>query len=81
MNLTHLEVRLLEFEQAHPRNTGLKSDAIVHRLGMSPSRYYQQLRRLARTPAARERYPAVVARVERAQTRMRQTRDAYERLR
>lgn len=79
MTLTHLEVRLLEFEEAHPRHTGLKVDLIVHRLGMSPSRYYDQLRRLARDPRVRDRYPRIAARIERAEDRRRRTRAALER--
>ena len=63
--LTHADIRLLEFEDAHPRRTGLKNDAILHRLGMSPARYYQRLDQLARQPAVADRYPRIADRFAR----------------
>jgi len=69
--LTHADIRLLEFEDTHPRRTGLKNDAIIHRLGMSPARYYQRLDALVRQPAVADRYPRLADRVGRA-TRRRQ---------
>ena len=53
--LTHADIQLLEFEDTHPRRTGLKNDAIIHRLGMSPARYYQRLETLARQQAVIDR--------------------------
>jgi Protein of unknown function (DUF3263) len=78
--LTHDDVRLLEFEEAHPRFTDLKADAIVHRLGMSPSRYYQRLSHLAKQRDAMERYPGVCSRVNRREERRREQHDRTRRL-
>ena len=72
--LTHADIRLLEFEDAHPRRTGLKNDAILHRLGMSPARYYQRLDQLARQPAVADRYPRLADRVARRATQREQER-------
>jgi hypothetical protein len=69
--LTHADIRLLEFEDTHPRRTGLKNDAILHRLGMSPTRYYQRLDQLAGQQAVIDRYPRLADRIGRA-TRRRQ---------
>ena len=79
--LTHADIRLLEFEDTHPRRTGLKNDAIIHRLGMSPAVYYQRLDHLARQQAVMDRYPRLAARVERAAERRREERAAFARYR
>ncbi|MFD1720059.1 DUF3263 domain-containing protein [Amnibacterium endophyticum] len=63
--LTHADIRLLEFEDAHPRHTGLKTDAIRMRLGMTTSRYYQRLQVLAARPEVEDRWPRVARRVQR----------------
>jgi hypothetical protein len=63
--LTHADIRLLEFEDTHPRRTGLKNDAILHRLGMSPARYYQRLDQLARQQAVQDRWPRLADRIGR----------------
>jgi hypothetical protein len=75
--LTHADIRLLEFEDAHPRRTGLKNDAILHRLGMSPALYYHRLERLARQQAVVDRYPRLAARIERASERRREQQRAF----
>ena len=75
--LTHADIRLLEFEDTHPRRTGLKNDAIIHRLGMSPARYYERLDHLARQQAVLDRYPRVAARIERASARRTEQRRAF----
>lgn len=72
--LTHADIRLLEFEDTHPRRTGLKNDAILHRLGMSPARYYQRLDHLARQPAVQDRYPRLADRIARLADRRQQER-------
>jgi Protein of unknown function (DUF3263) len=72
--LTHADIRLLEFEDTHPRRTGLKNDAILHRLGMSPTRYYQRLDQLARQQAVRDRYPRLADRIGRQAERREQER-------
>jgi hypothetical protein len=79
--LTHADIRLLEFEETHPRRTGLKNDAIIHRLGMSPARYYQRLDQVARQQPVLDRYPRLAARIERAADRRRQERAAFARYR
>ncbi|MGN6744310.1 MAG: DUF3263 domain-containing protein [Amnibacterium sp.] len=63
--LTHQDIRLLEFEERNPQHTPAKVDAIRNRIGMSPSRYYEHLERLARRPEVEGAYPRVAARVER----------------
>ncbi|GAA2749337.1 uncharacterized protein DUF3263 [Amnibacterium kyonggiense] len=72
--LTHADIRLLEFEDTHPRRTGLKNDAILHRLGMSPARYYQRLDQLVRQQAVQDRWPRLADRIERQNDRRRQER-------
>lgn len=72
--LTHADIQLLEFEDAHPRRTGLKNDAILHRLGMSPARYYQRLDQLARQQAVADRFPRLADRVARQSQRRQQER-------
>ena len=62
MALTHLDIQLLEFEQRHPGRSAAKATLVQHRLGMSPPYYLDRLRRLARTPAARARYPWLTTR-------------------
>lgn len=77
--LTHADIRLLEFEDTHPRRTGLKNDAILHRLGMSPARYYQRLDQLARQPAVMDRYPRLAERFGRIAERRRAERQQLQR--
>jgi hypothetical protein len=77
--LTHADIQLLEFEDTHPRRTGLKNDAILHRLGMSPARYYQRLDQLARQQAVIDRYPRLAERVARGAERRRQERTQLQR--
>jgi len=72
--LTHQDIRLLEFEDTHPRRTGLKNDAILHRLGMSPARYYQRLEFLARQQAVIDRWPRIADRIGRRAQRRQQER-------
>ena len=72
--LTHADIRLLEFEDTHPRRTGLKNDAILHRLGMSPARYYHRLDQLARQQAVADRYPRLADRFARRAEQRRQER-------
>lgn len=79
--LTHNDIELLEFEQAHPRRTGLKNDAILHRLQLSPARYYARLSSLVRRQDVLDRYPRLAARVARQSDRRRQERSAFDRYR
>jgi hypothetical protein len=77
--LTHADVELLEFEETHPRHTGLKADAIRHRLQITPTRYYQRLRWLAGQRAALDAYPRVCARVQRSVDRRREADEVLQR--
>ena len=79
--LTHNEIELLEFEQAHPRRTGLKNDAILHRLQLSPALYYSRLSSLVRRPEVADRYPRLATRVARQTDRRRQERAQLDRYR
>ena len=72
--LTHSDIQLLEFEDTHPRRSGLKNDAILHRLGMSPARYYQRLDALVRQEAVRDRYPRLADRIARSSQRHQEER-------
>ena len=76
--LTHDEIELLEFEQAHPRRTGLKGDAILH---MSQALYYSRLERLVRRQDVLDRYPRLAARIVRQADRRREERAAFARYR
>ena len=75
--LTHADIQLLEFEDTHPRRTGLKNDAIIHRLGLSPARYYQRLDQLVSQQAVLDQYPRLAARIERAAARRREQQRAF----
>jgi hypothetical protein len=77
--LTHADIRLLEFEDTHPRRTGLKNDAIIHRLGMSPARYYQRLDHLVRLQPVIDRYPRLAERITRSSQRRQQERAQLQR--
>jgi uncharacterized protein YutE (UPF0331/DUF86 family) len=77
--LTHADIRLLEFEDTHPRRTGLKNDAILHRLGMSPARYYQRLEHLAGQREVIDRYPRLADRTARRASRRREEREQLQR--
>ena len=76
--LTHQDIRLLEFEEGNPQHTPAKVDVIRNRLGMSPSRFYERLERLARRREVADGYPRVVARVAR-RVEARQDRERFRR--
>lgn len=59
------EIEVLEFEETHPRHTGLKTEAIRQTFGLTSARFYARLRRLTRMPDAVARYPQLCARVQR----------------
>lgn len=77
--LTQADIRLLDFEEAYPRHTGLKVDQIRHRLGMSAQRYYERLRWLASRQEAMDMYPRVCARVQRLTQERRRQREGFDR--
>ena len=63
--LTELEHRLLDFEEAHPRHSRAKEDALREEFGLSAARYYQTLGVLIETPAALRAQPLLVGRLRR----------------
>ena len=77
--LTQADIKLLDFEEAYPRHTGLKVDQIRHRLGMTASRYYQRLEWLSRRPEVQDRYPRVAARAQKRASERRAQREGFDR--
>lgn len=63
--LTELERRLLDFEDAHPGHSRAKEDALRDEFGLSAARYYQTLGVLLETPAALRAQPLLVGRLRR----------------
>lgn len=64
--MTDDERRLMQFEEAHPRNDRRKEAAIRSELSMSWVRYRQLLGRLVARPDVLEEYASVANRVVRA---------------
>ena len=77
--LTQADIKLLDFEEAYPRHTGLKVDQIRHRLGMSSQRYYERLRWLSTRQDVMDLYPRVAARVQRRTAERRTQRQGFDR--
>jgi hypothetical protein len=67
--LTSEDVALLDFEEAHPRHTGQKAEAIRQTFELTSTRYYARLRRLTRQQDAVAGYPQLCARVQRQTAR------------
>ena len=63
--LTDRDRALLAFEEAWPRHSGAKEEAIRRELGVSPARYYQVLGRLVDTQTALAHDPLLVGRLRR----------------
>lgn len=63
--LTIDDIEILEFEETHPRHTGVKAEIIRETFGLTPARYYARLRRLTRMQDAVARYPQLCGRVQR----------------
>ena len=61
---TEADTRLLEFEDAHPKQTGVKTDAILHTFGMTLTTYYRRIHRLAHNPDVVAAYPMLAKRVQ-----------------
>lgn len=74
VELTDLERRLLEFEEAHPGHSRAKEDALRERFGMSVARYYQTLGVLIETSAALRAAPLLVGRLRRGRDERRAAR-------
>jgi hypothetical protein len=77
--LTQADIKLLDFEEAYPRHTGLKVDQIRHRLGMSAQRYYERLGWLSGRQEAIDLYPRVCARAQRRAKERRLQRQGFDR--
>lgn len=63
--LTAQDQDLLAFEEAWPRHSGAKEEAIRRELRMTPARYYQLLGRLVDTQSALAHDPLLVGRLRR----------------
>lgn len=63
--LSELESQILRFEERMPGGASGKGDAIRHRFGMSPVRYWQIVNRLTANGDAVGEFPAVVHRLQR----------------
>ncbi|SJM71703.1 DUF3263 domain-containing protein [Gulosibacter sp. 10] len=72
--LTDLERGILEFEEAHPRHSRAKEDAIRADFGYSPTRYYQILGTLIESPVALVENPLLIGRLRRIRDRKRDRR-------
>ncbi|EEI25999.1 MULTISPECIES: DUF3263 domain-containing protein [Corynebacterium] len=55
---------LLAFEKEHPTPSGKKND-LIRDHGITPIAYYQRLNKLIDTAWAREKYPVMLAQLER----------------
>ncbi|MGO1544528.1 MAG: DUF3263 domain-containing protein [Gulosibacter sp.] len=64
-SLSELEREMLNFEEAHPRHSRAKEDAIRADFGYSPTRYYQILGTLIESPVALVEDPLLVRRLQR----------------
>ena len=70
--LSERDRKVLEFESAWWQYPGPKDRAIREYLGISATRYYQILRRLADDPAALAADPLTVRRLRRTRTQARE---------
>jgi Protein of unknown function (DUF3263) len=74
MALSDRDRAVLDFERGWRLVPSAKGSAIRERLGLSPTRYYQVLRRLADDPDAAAYDPLVVHRLRRARRLRRRAR-------
>jgi len=63
--MTRDDRALLQFEEDHPREGGVKDNAMRRQLGLTPVRYRIRLLRLVRMPEVIATFPTVVHRFER----------------
>jgi hypothetical protein len=68
------DFRLLEFEDAHPRNDHAKEASLREEFGMAPSAYFQRLFTLIEEPEVIDTYPLVRRRLLRLRSRQHQVR-------
>ena len=76
MELSQLEVDILDFERSWWKHAGVKERAIKERFDMSATRYYQLLNALLETPAALAHDPILVKRLTRLRTYRQRQRTA-----
>ena len=68
------DFRLLEFEDAHPRNDHAKAASLEQEFGLVPADYFQRLFLLIEEPEVMETYPLVRRRLLRMRARQHQVR-------
>ncbi len=68
------DFRLLEFEDAHPRNDRAKSESLETEFGLAPADYFQRLFLLIEEPEVIATYPVVRRRLLRMRSRQHQVR-------
>jgi hypothetical protein len=76
MELSQLDVDILDFERSWWKHAGVKERAIKERFDMSATRYYQLLNALLENPAALEHDPILVKRLTRLRTYRQRQRTA-----
>ena len=74
MELTEAELAILDFERSWWTEPGPKEAAIHEQLGLSTTRYYEQLNELIDRPEAEAHDPLVVRRLRRMRDRRRRSR-------
>lgn len=73
MALTDAEQLVLDFAERRYRYPGARDSAIIEELGISPTRYFQQLNALIDRPDALEAKPVLVKRLRRLRDQRRPT--------
>ncbi|MES2169837.1 MAG: DUF3263 domain-containing protein [Actinomycetota bacterium] len=68
------DFRLLEFEDAHPRNDHAKETSLRAEFGLTPAVYFQRLFALIEEPDVIATYPLVRRRLVRLRARQHQVR-------
>jgi hypothetical protein len=76
MELSQLDVDILDFERSWWKHAGVKERAIKERFDMSATRYYQLLNALLENPAAVKHDPILVKRLTRLRTYRQRQRTA-----
>ena len=76
MELSQLDVDILDFERSWWKHAGVKERAIKEHFDMSATRYYQLLNALLENPAALEHDPILVKRLTRLRTYRQRQRTA-----
>jgi hypothetical protein len=68
MELTDVEIEILDFERSWWKHAGIKEEAIKERFDMSATSYYKLLNDLLEKPAAEAHDPILVKRLKRLRT-------------